>query len=39
LPVEIDGDRVSASLRNGILTIRLPKLDKNRVKKVKIKAE
>ncbi len=39
LPIEIDGDRVSANLKNGILTIRLPKLDKNRVKKVRIKTE
>lgn len=39
LPVEIDSDRVSATLKNGILTIRLPKLDKNRVKKIKIKSE
>jgi len=39
LPIEIDADRVSATLKNGILTIRLPKIDKNKVKKVKIKAE
>jgi len=39
LPMEIDADRVSASLKNGILTIRLPKIDKNKVKKIKIKAE
>jgi HSP20 family protein len=39
LPIEIDADRVTASLKNGILTIRLPKIDKNKVKKIKIKAE
>ncbi len=39
LPMEIDSDRISASLKNGILTIRLPKIDKNRVKKIRIKAE
>ncbi len=39
LPIEIDADRVSATLKNGILTVRLPKIDKNKVKKVKIKAE
>jgi len=39
LPMEIDSDRVNASLKNGILTIRLPKIDKNRVKKIRIKAE
>jgi len=39
LPIEIDTDRIMATLKNGILTIRLPKIDKNKVKKVKIKAE
>jgi len=39
LPMEIDSDRVSANLKNGILTIRLPKIDKNKVKKVRVKAE
>ena len=39
LPVEIDSDRVIATLKNGILTIRLPKLDKNKLKKIKIKTE
>ncbi|MGB9847794.1 MAG: Hsp20/alpha crystallin family protein [Minisyncoccia bacterium] len=39
LPIEIDADRVNATLKNGILTIRLPKIDKNKVKKVKIKSE
>jgi HSP20 family molecular chaperone IbpA len=37
--MEIDSDRISATLKNGILTIRLPKIDKNRVKKIRIKAE
>jgi len=39
LPSEIDSDRVSATLKNGILTIRMPKLDKAKIKKVKIKSE
>ena len=39
LPSEIDSDRVSASLKNGILTVRMPKLDKAKIKKVKIKAD
>ncbi|HOX21414.1 MAG TPA: Hsp20/alpha crystallin family protein [Candidatus Paceibacterota bacterium] len=39
LPVEIDSDRVSASLKNGILTVKMPKLDKAKIKKVKIKAD
>jgi len=39
LPSEIDSDRVSANLKNGILTVRMPKLDKAKIKKVKIKSE
>jgi HSP20 family protein len=39
LPVEVDSDRINASLRNGILTIRMPKLDKAKIKKIKIKSE
>lgn len=39
LPVEIDSDRVNASLKNGILTVKMPKLDKAKIKKVKIKAD
>lgn len=37
LPSEIDEDRAEATLSNGILTIRLPKLRKEQVKKLKIK--
>ena len=36
LPVDIDADSAKASMKNGILTIRLPKLDKIRTKKIKI---
>ncbi|MDP2855919.1 MAG: Hsp20/alpha crystallin family protein [bacterium] len=39
LPVDIDSDRVSASLKNGILTVRMPKLDKAKIKKIKIKTD
>ena len=39
LPVDVDSDRVSASLKNGILTVKLPKIDKAKVKKVKIKSD
>lgn len=39
LPSEVDSDRISAILKNGILTIKLPKIDKARVKKIKIKSE
>ncbi|HZZ99276.1 MAG TPA: Hsp20/alpha crystallin family protein [Candidatus Paceibacterota bacterium] len=36
LPVDIDADSAKASYKNGILTIRLPKLEKLRTKKLKI---
>lgn len=37
LPVDVDSDRVVASIKNGILTVKLPKVDKAKVKKIKIK--
>lgn len=36
LPEDIDVDKASATMKNGILTLRLPKLAKSRMKKVKI---
>ena len=36
LPEEIDSDNAKAAMKNGILTIKLPKLAKTRIKKVKI---
>ncbi|MDP1629563.1 MAG: Hsp20/alpha crystallin family protein, partial [bacterium] len=39
LPIDIDADKSLASLKNGILTIRLPKAEKIRTKKIKIKTE
>ena len=36
LPVDVDPDGAKASYKNGILTVRLPKLDKIRTKKLKI---
>jgi HSP20 family protein len=39
LPQEVDPDDAEATLKNGLLTIKLPKLDKERVQKVKIKSE
>lgn len=36
LPVDVDPEGAKASYKNGILTIRLPKLEKIRTKKLKI---
>lgn len=36
LPEDIDSDNAKASMKNGLLTIRLPKLAKTRTKKIKI---
>ena len=36
LPVEIDADTSSASIKNGILTIKLPKAENLKTKKIKI---
>jgi len=37
LPQEIDPDRATSSLKNGVLTIQLPKLHRDRARKVKVK--
>lgn len=39
LPVDVEVDRADASMKNGILTIRLPKVEKVKTKKITIKAE
>lgn len=39
LPQEIDSDESEASIKNGLLTIRLPKLDKAKIQKLKVKNE
>lgn len=39
LPEEIDVDKSVVSFKNGVLTIRLPKLDRKKQKKIKIKSE
>lgn len=36
LPEEIDPDNAKATLKNGLLTLQLPKLAKTRIKKIKI---
>lgn len=39
LPTEVEADKVRASLKNGILTVRLPKIKRETIKKVEIRAE
>lgn len=37
LPQEVDADNANASLKNGILSIRLPKLNRQKAKKLRVK--
>lgn len=37
LPQEVDPERSHAALKNGVLTIRLPKLERQKAKKIKVK--
>jgi len=39
LPQEVDPDKASVTFKNGILTVRLPKLEKRKSKKLKVKSE
>lgn len=39
LPKEVDPDKVEAVIKDGILTIKIPKINKEKVQKVKIKRE
>lgn len=39
LPVEIDSDKVEASLKNGVLTITLPKAEAARPRKISVRTE
>lgn len=38
LPQEIDADSATAVLKNGVLTIKLPKLQREKTKKIKVKS-
>lgn len=38
-PQEIDADKATAEFHNGILRVKLPKLDKQKVRKMKVKFE
>jgi HSP20 family protein len=39
LPQEVDPDAANASLKNGVLTIRMPKVNKLKSKKLKVKTD
>ena len=39
LPVDIEADKAKATMKNGILTIRLPKAEKVKTKKIIVKGE
>ena len=39
LPVDVEVDSAEASMKNGILTIKLPKIEKVKTKKISIKSE
>ena len=39
LPQEIDPERAVATIKNGVLTIRLPKLNREKLKKLKVKLD
>ena len=39
LPADVDADRIKASLTNGILTVRLPKSEKIKTKKISINTD
>lgn len=37
LPLDVDADKTAATIKNGILTIRLPKVEKSKTKKIRVK--
>jgi len=39
LPQEVDPDNSTATMKNGILTVKMPKMERSRAKKLKVKAE
>lgn len=39
LPQDIDMEKIDAGVKNGVLTIHLPKINKERVQKIKVKNE
>jgi HSP20 family protein len=39
LPVAVDADKAEASLKNGVLTVKIPKLEKSRARSIKVIAQ
>jgi len=39
LPVEVDADKIEATLKDGVLTLKLPKAEAARARKIKVRAE
>lgn len=39
LPVDVESEKIGATLKNGILTVRLPKAEKIRTRKIEVKGE
>ncbi|GMU22330.1 MAG: heat-shock protein [Phycisphaerae bacterium] len=39
LPVEVDADKIEATLRHGVLTLRLPKAEAARARKITVRAD
>jgi HSP20 family protein len=39
LPIAVDSEKAEASLKNGILTIKIPKLEKTKTRMIDIKIE
>ena len=38
LPTEVDGGRAEASMKNGVFTLRIPKIERKKLRKVKVRS-